>query len=590
MSAQVIRMSPSDSHNMASPNDAQLREQLSLFEITTNPSNTDKSPDSRPIDSRSAIRQRLEGTTALTQSNGAATHSHPTAPERRTTATNGLLEYARAEEARINGGNKPQLVRSSTASPRGISPQRRQERSAPEPESFKKARPTSTVDQGVKRSITSFFRRSNSHNHHQNTLAITPSNNGPTSAPAPPRAEVGRGHSETILSQQERKRSTPVMDSGSTTRSNSPPSVPEEAASTTSSEKKAQLLDPNPSQFFGKTKARATSNLSSHFREKFITFTSGSKNPLKPSHPRHRATSMDLETATTPTKSGENQNGVDLTRNEWAIPADAGTGLKSRRMSVSLPDDFFVDVVDLHEEFSDQSKMIGKRGKTLGRTTTAKVTLMVRKGFPNELYAVKEYRGKSSHETAAEYEKKVKSEYSIAKSLHHPNIVETVRLCKANGRFNHVMEYCSEGDLFGLIKQDYLKKPDRLADRLCLFKQLVQGVHYLHSHGIAHRDIKTENLLITNTSKLKITDFGVSDVFSGIHPGLRQAGGQCGIDMCDVRLSDPGICGSLPYIAPEVFEKKSRSSLPVTAHELRLTNYQANMIHVVSMSGAVLLS
>ena len=583
-------MSPSDSHNMASPKDAQLREQLSLFKITTNSSTTDKSSDPRPIDSRSAIPQRLEGTTAPTQSNGAATPSHPTSPERRTPAANGLLEYAKAEEARINGGNKPQMVRSSTASPTGVSPQRRQERSAPEPESPKKTRPTSTVDQGVKRSITSFFRRSNSHNHNQNTLPMTPSNSGPTSAPAPPHAEVGRGHSETILSQQQRKRPTPVIDSGSTTRSNSPPSVPEEAASTTSSEKKAQLLDPNPSQFFGKTKARATSNLSSHFREKFVTFTSGSKSPPKTSHPRHRATSMDLETASTPTKSGENQEGVDLTRNEWAIPADAGTGLKSRRMSVSLPDDFWVDVVDLHEEFSDQSKMIGKRGKTLGRTTTAKVTLMVRKGFPNELYAVKEYRGKSSHETAAEYEKKVKSEYSIAKSLHHPNIVETIRLCTANGRFNHVMEYCSEGDLFGLIKQDYLKKPDRLADRLCLFKQLVQGVHYLHSHGIAHRDIKVENLLITNTSKLKITDFGVSDVFSGIHPGLRQAGGQCGIDMCDVRLSDPGICGSLPYIAPEVFEKKSKSSLPVTIQELRITNYQANMIHVVSMSGAVPLS
>jgi protein-serine/threonine kinase len=225
-------------------------------------------------------------------------------------------------------------------------------------------------------------------------------------------------------------------------------------------------------------------------------------------------------------------------------------------MSLNLPDDFTVDVVDLHSEFADQSKMIGRRGKTLGKGATSTVRLMIRKGGPSsELYAVKEFRGKQSNEKEEDYEKKVKSEYSIAKSLHHPNIVETFRLCTHHGRWNHVMEYCEEGDLFSFVQKGYLKQNDRLTDRLCLFKQLIQGVHYLHKHGIAHRDIKLENLLITSQSKLKITDFGVSEVFSGIHPGLRAAGGQCGKEMGEVRLCAPGICGSMPYIAPEVVQK-----------------------------------
>jgi protein-serine/threonine kinase len=50
----------------------------------------------------------------------------------------------------------------------------------------------------------------------------------------------------------------------------------------------------------------------------------------------------------------------------------------------------------------------------------------------------------------------------------------------------------------------------------------------------------------------------VSEVFSGIHPGLGEAGGMCGRGMTDVRLCEPGICGSEPYIAPEVLERKQR--------------------------------
>lgn len=240
----------------------------------------------------------------------------------------------------------------------------------------------------------------------------------------------------------------------------------------------------------------------------------------------------------------------------WAMPPEAGTGVKARRMSLSLPDDFTVDVAELLSEFEYQSKLLGRHGKHLGKGAASKVTLMVRKGCPGELYAVKEFRGKSHRESQADYEKKIKSEFSIGKSLHHPNIVETVRLCTDHGRWNHVMEYCAEGDLFGLVQKGFLKGDDKKKDRLCLFKQLVQGVNYLHANGIAHRDIKLENLLMTKDSKLKITDFGVSEVFSGTHPGLRESGGQCGQNMGEVRLCSPGICGSEPYIAPEVLEKK----------------------------------
>jgi serine/threonine protein kinase len=165
---------------------------------------------------------------------------------------------------------------------------------------------------------------------------------------------------------------------------------------------------------------------------------------------------------------------------------------------------------------------------------------------------VKEFRKRGQKEDKEEYVKKVKSEFSIANSLHHPNIVETFRLCTHGDRWNHVMEYCSYGELFSLVQKNYLTTQDNL----CFFKQVVRGVGYLHDKGIAHRDIKLENLLLSDDGYIKITDFGVSEVFSGIHPGLRSAGGVCGKEMNGARLCSPGICGSLPYIAPEVLAKK----------------------------------
>jgi len=68
---------------------------------------------------------------------------------------------------------------------------------------------------------------------------------------------------------------------------------------------------------------------------------------------------------------------------------------------------------------------------------------------------------------------------------------------------------------------------------------LLTGVAYLHSVGVCHRDLKPENLLMDETGTiLKITDFGVSEVFR--FPWEK-----------NVIKRVSGLCGSEPYIAPE---------------------------------------
>lgn len=340
-----------------------------------------------------------------------------------------------------------------------------------------------------------------------------------------------------------------ARSSATTPRSTTPPSPSSPTYATNGAQNSNYLTTTEHIEPLSK-KGRSSTGLS--FRELAVNFTFNGKNKMPE---RARASSFDGNKRPDLKNHHHPKVADPLTRNVFYQPAEAGVGVKARRLSLSLPDDFVIDIGDLTQEFEYQHKLFGRHRDGLGKGATAKVRVMSRKGFSGELYAVKEFRGKTNAETKEEYEKKVKSEYSISKSLHHPNIVETVRLCVDHGRWNHVMEYCSEGDLFGLVKKKYLRQEDRLADRLCLFKQLLQGLNYLHTNGIAHRDIKLENLLITKDSKLKITDFGVSEVFSGIHPGARESGGECGRQMGDIRLCNPGICGSEPYIAPEVLAK-----------------------------------
>ncbi|EON64623.1 HAL protein kinase [Coniosporium apollinis CBS 100218] len=237
-------------------------------------------------------------------------------------------------------------------------------------------------------------------------------------------------------------------------------------------------------------------------------------------------------------------------------PAVQGAGLKARRLSYSLPDEFTVDYCELYDEFEKSGKLGLKRGSLCGKGATAEVRLMNRKGQPDALVAVKEFRERDpSDENEREYLQKIKSEYTIAKSMNHPNIVETFRLCTHRGRWNHVMEYCGKGELYTMAEAGLFRSHFSLDDRLCFFKQMLRGIEYMHTHGIAHRDIKLENLLMNSEGHIKISDFGVSEVFSGEHPGLRAAGGECGKNMGEIRRCAPGICGSLPYIAPEVLQK-----------------------------------
>ncbi|KAH8921228.1 Pkinase-domain-containing protein [Atractiella rhizophila] len=177
----------------------------------------------------------------------------------------------------------------------------------------------------------------------------------------------------------------------------------------------------------------------------------------------------------------------------------------------------------------------------IGKGATAVVRLAHKWDRTTEkVYAVKEFRKRRKGESEREYIKKLTSEYCISSTLHHMNVVETVDLVQdENQHWCEVMEYCTGGDLYAAIKRGSMSQNVINS----FFKQTITGLDYLHSMGVAHRDIKPENLLLDLQGHIKITDFGVSDVFR----------------MCWEKTThlSKGLCGSEPYIAPEQFEQKA---------------------------------
>jgi len=114
---------------------------------------------------------------------------------------------------------------------------------------------------------------------------------------------------------------------------------------------------------------------------------------------------------------------------------------------------------------------------------------------------LQEFRKRRKNESEKEYVKKLTAEFCISSTLHHVNIVETVDLVQdENQHWCEVMEFCPGGDLYAAIKKGHMS-PSEIE---CCFRQILQGVSYLHSQGVAHRDLKPENIFFNGKGQLKV--------------------------------------------------------------------------------------
>ena len=169
--------------------------------------------------------------------------------------------------------------------------------------------------------------------------------------------------------------------------------------------------------------------------------------------------------------------------------------------------------------------------QTLGEGAYSEVKLAVNRST-KECVAVKIIKLSQHPDLNAD---NLKKEICVMKMLRHENIIRFFGQRTEEGSVCYLfLEYASGGELFDRIEPDRGMEPGMAH---YFFVQLLKGMEYLHDRGVVHRDIKPENLLLDNYDVLKISDFGLSTVFR--HRGVERM------------LSKS--CGTVPYIAPEVF-------------------------------------
>ncbi|OZJ02669.1 hypothetical protein BZG36_04782 [Bifiguratus adelaidae] len=183
----------------------------------------------------------------------------------------------------------------------------------------------------------------------------------------------------------------------------------------------------------------------------------------------------------------------------------------------------------------DISGRYGQWGKVVGKGAGGSVRIIRRSD--NQTFAVKQFRKRNTQkESEKEYAKKITAEFCIGSTLHHNNIIETLDIVQEGQYFYEIMEYCPN-DVFDLVMSGQMSLPEIY----CVWKQVCLGVKYLHDAGIAHRDLKLDNLVMDPLGCIKIIDFGCAVVFRYPHE-----------DPSVIEMA-VGVTGSEPYIAPEMY-------------------------------------
>ena len=196
-----------------------------------------------------------------------------------------------------------------------------------------------------------------------------------------------------------------------------------------------------------------------------------------------------------------------------------------------------------NKKYPNTSLQFYKYGRLIGQGAFGKVNLGLNI-LTGRIVAVKSF-DKNNSELTGDNMKKILYETDLMKKLNHPNITKILEMFEDEKYFMIIMEYINGGNLFSFVK-----KRRKLSEKTAkfLFRQIIQGIKYIHEQNIVHRDIKLENLLIDLNNNVKICDFGIGRKIKNKNQLLHDQ------------------CGTLMYMAPEILlssKEKGYEPFPV---------------------------
>jgi serine/threonine protein kinase len=175
----------------------------------------------------------------------------------------------------------------------------------------------------------------------------------------------------------------------------------------------------------------------------------------------------------------------------------------------------------------------GRTSTSAGRTSSASTA--------SSDFVAKEITLTARSTAGAQQRELAAKEVRVLSQLYHANVVRYVEQVTEEDKMFIVMEYCHGGDLKAFLQKRradgvFLKENEVLS----MFRQLLRGVAYLHEQHMMHRDIKTANIFLTKSGRLKLGDFGLSKDDLGAN-GV--ANTVCGTPM----YYSPELCRQVPY-------------------------------------------
>ncbi|KAG5676423.1 hypothetical protein PVAND_006261 [Polypedilum vanderplanki] len=229
-----------------------------------------------------------------------------------------------------------------------------------------------------------------------------------------------------------------------------------------------------------------------------------------------------------------------------------------------LQNDKQIDSNEDSTQASTSKTLLEQNGFTVIRKIGTGSYSKVKLAYSNTHKTMVAIKTVSKHHVPEEFLKKfLYNEVKVVRFLKHENIIKYYQSIETSHKLYVIMQHATNGSILDLIhKQKYISEP-----RACfLFRQIMSAIEYCHSKGIAHRDLKCENVMLDDKFNVKLIDFGFAKSGLGLKEDSPKLPGEEKLQKIFLEKSSfvkkqekegnlsETYCGSYAYASPEILK------------------------------------